>query len=173
MNLVSPGMKGVYIRSGVYWDSLDRNSCVVHMQAEWESQCYAINKKIANTAFQAYLGVQSDRQYVFFLVRRWIYSHNLGIGLHGVCDCNAKEGEARRDSQQQHASRSSMAVWAQVLSSFILCLQLSNTCKNEGCYKSRHHKCANCKLALYCCKDCQVKDWSARHQRVCKCIANA
>jgi len=54
-----------------------------------------------------------------------------------------------------------------------VCLQLSNTCNNEGCYKSRHHKCANCKLAFYCCKDCQVEDWSARHKRVCKCIANA
>jgi len=80
------------------------------MQAEWESQCYAINKKIANTAFQAYLGVQSDRQHVFFLVRRWIYSHNLGIELHGICDGNAKEGEGRNDSHQQQASRSPMAV---------------------------------------------------------------
>jgi len=62
---------------------------------------------------------------------------------------------------------------AQVLSSYILCSQFSSTGNNERCYKCRHHQSANCKLAFYCCKDCQAKDWSARHQRVSKCIANA
>ena len=133
----------------------------------------------ANTAYQEYCEEESHREHVFASVRRWIYSHDLGIGLHGICDGNAKEGGLAPETDKQGGrvigNVPLEAPWqfrAQVLSSFILCLQLSTTCNNEGCDKSRHHKCANCKLAFYCCKDCQVEDWSARHKRVCKCIAN-
>ena len=180
--VVSPGMIGFHIESRDFWDILDRNSCVLHIQAEWESQCYAIDQEFMreNTPYQAYYQVKSHQEHVFALVRRWIYSNNLGIGLHGICDGNAKEGGLAPETDKQgERIISNMPLetpWlfrVQVLSSFILCLQLSNTCNNEGCDKSRHHKCANCKFAFYCCKECQVKDCSARHKRVCKCIANA
>ena len=29
-------------------------------------------------------------------------------------------------------------------------------------------RCARCKLAHYCCKECQVKDWKDRHRQVCQ-----
>ena len=130
---------------------------------------------------QAYCEEESHREHVFALFRRWIYSHDLGIGLHGICDGNAKEGglapETDKQGERVISNMPLEAPWqfrAQVLSSFILRLQISNICNNEGCDKSRHHKCANCKLAFYCCKDCQVEKLECKvHKRVCKCIANA
>jgi len=64
-------------------------------------------------------------------VRRWIYSHDLGFGLHGICDGNAKEGGLAPETDKQGeiviGNMLLEAQWqlrAQVLSSFILCLQL-------------------------------------------------
>jgi len=79
--VVSPGMIVFHIQSRDFWDLLNQNRCVLHMQAEWESQCYAIDQEfmLENAVYQAYCEVESHREHVFALVRRWIYSNNLGI----------------------------------------------------------------------------------------------
>ena len=47
-------------------------------------------------------------------------------------------------------------------------------CSNRDCFNTEKHdtpsfaRCARCKLAHYCCKECQVKDWKDRHKQVCK-----
>mmetsp|Transcript_8033 Transcript_8033/g.10078 ORF Transcript_8033/g.10078 Transcript_8033/m.10078 type:complete len:229 (+) Transcript_8033:31-717(+) len=48
-------------------------------------------------------------------------------------------------------------------------------CHARGCSKTEsadeknpYSRCSNCKLVCYCCKDCQVTDWKARHKQVCK-----
>ena len=114
---------------------------------------------------QAYCEEESHREHVFALFKRWIYSHDLGIGLHGICDGNTKEGglapETDKQGERVISSMPLEVPWqfrAQVLSSFISRVQISNTCNNEGCDKSRHYECANCTLASYCCKDYQVED---------------
>jgi len=47
-------------------------------------------------------------------------------------------------------------------------------CHARGCSKTEsadekkpYARCSNCKLVCYCCKDCQVTDWKARHKQVC------
>ena len=39
-------------------------------------------------------------------------------------------------------------------------------CNAEGCSKAGDLQCARCKVK-YCGKECQKKDWSAGHKRVC------
>lgn len=47
-------------------------------------------------------------------------------------------------------------------------------CRNRDCFNTEKHdtpsfaRCARCKLAHYCCKECQVKDWKDRHRQVCQ-----
>jgi len=112
-----PEKMGFHIESRNFWDSVDRNSCVLHMQAEWEGQCYRINQEFIreNTTYQEYCEEASHREHVFALVRRWIYSHDLGIGLHGICDGNAKEGglapETDKQGERVIGNRSLKAPW--------------------------------------------------------------
>jgi len=94
---------GFFIQSRDFWDSVDRNNYVLHIQSEWESQCGVINQEFirANTAYQEYCEEESHREHVFACVRRWIYLHDLGIGLHGICDGNAKEGRLAPETDKQ------------------------------------------------------------------------
>lgn len=46
-------------------------------------------------------------------------------------------------------------------------------CENRNCFNTdtvekQLNRCAKCKLAFYCSRDCQVEDWKARHNQVCK-----
>lgn len=46
-------------------------------------------------------------------------------------------------------------------------------CENDTCTATENldtqfQQCARCKMACYCCRDCQVVDWKARHKIVCK-----
>lgn len=46
-------------------------------------------------------------------------------------------------------------------------------CENRSCFNTdtvekQLDRCAKCKLAYYCSRDCQVADWKARHKQVCK-----
>ena len=42
------------------------------------------------------------------------------------------------------------------------------------CYRTETHdkppflRCSQCKIAMYCSKECQANDWKARHKKVCK-----
>jgi len=137
----SPEMMGFFIESRNFLDSANWNGYVLLMQAEWEAQCHVINQEFirANTAYQEYCEEEQLQEHVFALVTRWIYSHDLGIGLHGICDGNAKEGGLAPETDKQgDRVMGNMPLeapgqfQAQVLSSFILCLQLLNTCNNEG-----------------------------------------
>lgn len=86
--VVPPHLMGVFIESRDFCDSVTQNNCVLHIQAEWESQCFVLNQEFirANIDYQKYCEEERHREYVFVLVRRWIYSHDLGIGLLGICD---------------------------------------------------------------------------------------
>ena len=41
-------------------------------------------------------------------------------------------------------------------------------CWAHDCQASGVHRCAKCRMALYCSKDCQAKDWRVRHKRDCQ-----
>ena len=40
--------------------------------------------------------------------------------------------------------------------------------RSSGGIAPQFSKCARCKLAYYCSKECQVVDWKSRHIKVCK-----
>ena len=46
----------------------------------------------------------------------------------------------------------------------------SATSDGEATVAVELKKCANCRIALYCGKECQVKDWKERHRRWCKAL---
>jgi hypothetical protein len=41
-------------------------------------------------------------------------------------------------------------------------------CGNCGIDAGKNTRCSSCKVVSYCCRDCQVKDWKAKHKSVCK-----
>ena len=51
-----------------------------------------------------------------------------------------------------------------------------DVCSARGCLQTetldkRFLKCGQCRLPLYCSKDCQKNDWKVRHKKVCREIA--
>jgi len=43
---IPPHLMEFFIQSRAFWDSVDQNNHVLHMQAEWESQCDTINQEL-------------------------------------------------------------------------------------------------------------------------------
>jgi hypothetical protein len=43
----------------------------------------------------------------------------------------------------------------------------ADRCQNMECANAGTKRCARCKLARYCSKECQAKDWTARHAASC------
>ena len=46
-------------------------------------------------------------------------------------------------------------------------------CENRSCLKTetmekKFFQCSNCRLAVYCTRECQLADWNARHKKLCK-----
>lgn len=41
-------------------------------------------------------------------------------------------------------------------------------CHNNGCQNKGTHICTRCRQVRYCRKDCQIKDWGAKHKFECK-----
>ena len=47
-------------------------------------------------------------------------------------------------------------------------------CNAAGCFRTERHdapqfdRCSGCKVAIYCSRKCQVKDWKERHKKNCK-----
>jgi len=46
-------------------------------------------------------------------------------------------------------------------------LMSQSACSNAGCNQPGRQRCAVCKNVLYCSKECQKKDWKARHKSAC------
>lgn len=50
-------------------------------------------------------------------------------------------------------------------------------CSAHGCFRTERHdqpqfaRCSRCKVAIYCGRECQRKDWTERHKQVCKSAA--
>jgi len=82
--VVPPHLMGVFIESRDFCDSVTQNNCVLHIQADRNQNVLEFIR--ANIDYQKYCEEERHREYVFVLVRRWIYSHDLGIGLLGICD---------------------------------------------------------------------------------------
>jgi len=45
---------------------------------------------------------------------------------------------------------------------------VADGCLNTEGMEKKFQKCGGCSLAHYCGKDCQLRDWKARHKKVCK-----
>jgi hypothetical protein len=43
----------------------------------------------------------------------------------------------------------------------------ADRCQNMGCAKAGVKRCARCKVARYCSKECQHEDWTERHRASC------
>ena len=82
--VVPPHLMGVFIESRDFCDSVTQNNCVLHIQADRNQNVLEFIR--ANIDYQKYCEEERHREYVFVLVRRWIYSHDLGIGLLDICD---------------------------------------------------------------------------------------